>query len=109
MSWWRFWENQKLVNLPMLKVAPPEDWRDLPDHEKFDLIAKFGCLVCEDNPEFLTYEGPSGGMSQNMWCATCGTRWNMAVMPGPGRLTAGIAELVSEREREEEFKEREGE
>ena len=104
MSWWKFWERTSPEPEP---TAPPEDWRDLPDHEKFDLIAKFGCLVCGENPEFLTYEGPSGGMSQNMWCATCGTRWNMAVMPGPGRLTAGIAELVTEREREDEFKERE--
>jgi hypothetical protein len=103
VSWWKFWER---TTEPKKPRTLPENWRELPDHEKFDLIAKFGCLVCESNPEFLTYEGPSGGMSQNMWCATCGTRWNMAVMPGPGRQTAGIAELVTEREREIEFKDR---
>ena len=105
MSWWKFWGR---TTEPEKPETVPGDWRELPDHEKFDLIAKFGCLVCEDNPEFLTHGGPSGGMSQNMWCATCGTRWNMSVMPGPGRLTAGIAELVTEREREKEFEGRDG-
>lgn len=103
-SWWKFWERT-----PPEPAVLPENWRELPDHEKFDLIGEFGCLVCSENPDFIAYEGPSGGLSTNVWCYKCGTRWNMCVMGGPQGQTAGIAELITEREKEEEFKERESE
>jgi hypothetical protein len=28
------------------------------------------------------YEGPSGGLSQNITCSTCGARYNIGLMPG---------------------------
>ena len=28
------------------------------------------------------YEGPSGGASQNITCATCGARYNIGLIPG---------------------------
>lgn len=97
----RFWEPGSWRWAWQKDSTLPENWRDLSDHEKFPLIRKFGCLVCSDNPDFKVHEGPSGGMSQNVWCFACGTRWNIAVFPQDPK--SGIAELVQERERDEEF------
>jgi hypothetical protein len=71
----------------------------------FDQIAKTGCGVCDMNPEFKIYEGPAGGMSQNVWCSYCGTRYNMTMFPmQPGQQKPeGIAEIINEKERFEEF------
>ena len=71
----------------------------------FDQIAKTGCVVCSMNPEFKIYEGPSGGMSQNVWCSYCGTRYNMSIFPPQQgqRKSEGIAEIINEKERFEEF------
>lgn len=65
----------------------------------FDQIKKTGCVVCTDNPKFKIYEGPAGGMSQNVWCVHCGTRYNMTMFP----TGEGIAEIINENERFEEF------
>jgi hypothetical protein len=61
--------------------------------------------VCTDNPKFKIYEGPAGGMSQNVWCVHCGTRYNMTMFPTqPGQQKPeGIAEIINENERFEEF------
>ena len=71
----------------------------------FDQIAKTGCVVCSMNPGFSVYEGPSGGMSQNVWCSYCGTRYNMSIFPPQQgqRGPEGIAEIINEKERFEEF------
>ena len=99
-KWWKFWESEP--------EELPENWRELQDHIKFDWIIKLGCLVCLENPKFEVYEGPSGGMSQNVWCSKCGTRWNMAQFPPQlgFKQQTGLAELVHEREREDEVNER---
>ena len=80
-------------------IEPETEERSL-----FQRLEKEGCTVCEDNPEFMVIEGPQGGMSQNVWCAKCGTRYFISEFPSPDGKPFGIAEIITEREREEEFK-----
>lgn len=84
--------------------GPPTREPELSEPTLFDRLQKEGCVVCHENPNFTTYEGPSGGMSQNVWCSYCGTRYNITMFPGPAGKSHGIAEIVNEREREEEFR-----
>lgn len=74
------------------------------DPTLFERLQTEGCVVCDDNPDFRVHGGPGGGMSQNVWCFYCGTRYNIAMFPSPAGKTHGIAEIVHEREREEEFR-----
>ncbi len=77
------------------------------EHEETTLFKRLqteGCVVCHENPDFTAYEGPQGGMSQNVWCSVCGTRYNISMFPSPEGKTHGIAEIINEREREEEFR-----
>ncbi len=88
----------KWIKRLLTKLLPepdsPDTWRDLEDHDKFAWIIKKGCLVCLENPDFEVTMGPSAGMSQNVWCTKCGTRWNMTVFSS----TQGVAELIEERD-----------
>jgi hypothetical protein len=40
------------------------------------MIDAGGCVECAAKPKFLV-EGPSGGMSQNVFCAHCGQGYNL--------------------------------
>ena len=80
--------------------GPPTREPELSEPTLFDRLQKEGCVVCHKNPDFTTYEGPSGGMSRNVWCSYCGTRYNIAMFSN----IHGVAEIVNEREREEEFR-----
>lgn len=85
---------KRFINKP--EPGLPINWRDLEDHDKFPWLMKEGCLVCLDNPDFEVTMGPCGGISQNVWCTKCGTRWNMTVFS----QTQGLGELIDERERD---------
>lgn len=84
--------------LTKLRAKPepelPDNWRELDNSTKFYWLKKKGCLVCLHNPKFEHKPGPCGGMSQNMWCARCDTRWNITMFSA----TEGMAELIEERE-----------
>ena len=87
-KWWQFWE--------------PGSWRwfwqkepeELDEQGLFRRLQKKGCVVCDDNPKFSVVQGPTGGMSQNVWCPECWTRYNITIF-GP---KTGIAEIIQERE-----------
>ena len=94
------WLRKKVCAL-VGNAQPPSNWRELDARERYMLAREFGCLVCaesaddmETNPDFMCYKGSVGGLSQNMWCAVCGTRWNFTEIPG-----LGLMDLVTERER----------
>ena len=47
------------------------------EHEKF--LAAGYCPDCESG---IMYQGPSGGMSTNVACETCGSEFNLTMLPG---------------------------
>lgn len=63
------WLQRRVTSKPH-EPAPVDNWASL--------LAKI-CPACKHHPVVL-YEGPSGGMSTNVFCGNCGQGYNMTPM-----------------------------
>lgn len=57
----------------------PKGLTDPETIRRFDHFARWLCPNCGTYDEFL--EGPCGGLSQNIKCANCDTKYNIAIAP----------------------------
>lgn len=58
--------------------APPHE-KAIPSDDYARLAVEQTCPACLDHPVKL-YEGPSGGMSTNVFCSNCGQGYNLTPM-----------------------------
>lgn len=57
-----------------------EGVKDTPEGKLWEVIAQDICPLCGSHRGF--YEGPSGGMSTNIECISCGKKFNVTPMLG---------------------------
>jgi len=64
----------KLWEMLRSKISP-----EPVDHEKLwnQLVKARGCIKCNKEPKGF-YEGPTGGMSVNVFCTQCGQGYNLS-------------------------------
>lgn len=71
----QYWERVVFPGVNDLgkpEALPPSDAERLWN----EMLDAGGCVDCATKPKYLA-EGPSGGLSQNVFCAHCGQGYNL--------------------------------
>ncbi len=90
----RYWERNKP---PYLNAIGTKEATPLSDGERLwnELMRAGGCIKCDRHPKVFR-EGPSGGLSTNVFCGHCGQGYNLTPMVHTAELIRKDERYVSE-------------